>query len=105
MVILGSVIIPLGLFTLVLFQKMKKELKHKLVQKTYQPYWVSISCSFLNLSNFVFIDKNREYFFYQPWFLASIVTFLIIGVWAESTTHRNIHVNLRFQYPEAFKTI
>ncbi|MCP9766713.1 hypothetical protein EGI22_02250 [Lacihabitans sp. LS3-19] len=103
-VILGSVFIPLGLYTLIFFQKMKKDLTHKLVQKTYQPFWISISGSFLNLNNIVFNDKNKEYFWYQPWFLAAIVTFFIIGVWAESTTHKNIHVNLRSQYPEAFKT-
>lgn len=103
--IIGSIIIPLGLYSFITFLKMKKEIKAKLVQKQYYPFWISISGSLLNLFNIALAHENKTAFWYQPWFLATIVTFLIIGVWAESSTHKIIHEKLRFEYPEAFKTI
>ncbi|MFC3811576.1 hypothetical protein [Lacihabitans lacunae] len=103
--IIGSIIIPLGLYSFIKYLKMKKELKEKLLQKKYYPFWISISGSFLNLFNFIMTEGNKKAFWYQPWFLAGIISIFIICIWAELNTNKTIHQKLRLEYPEAFKTI
>lgn len=81
----------------------KRKQKLKLVQREYQPFWISLSGFILNLSSF-FLNKNeKEFIFFNPLIIASFLTILIIGTWAEIIARQRIFEKLQLDYPSAFK--
>jgi hypothetical protein len=93
----------IALAATVLLYKMKREEKLKLIQKKYQPLWISMSGSVLNLHNLILSESFKNLLFTNPHFISFICTLSVIGTWAECSTHKQIHEKLRYQYPEAFK--
>jgi thiosulfate reductase cytochrome b subunit len=96
-------LVTIALTAAVIFYKLKAEEKLKLLQKKYQPLWISMSGSLLNLNNLLLSENLRNEIFGNPIFVAALCTFVTIGTWSELSTHKQIHEKLRYQYPEAFK--
>lgn len=92
-----------ALAAVVILFKMNREEKLKLIQKKYQPLWISMSGSVLNLNNLLLSESFKNVLFTNPYFISFICTLSLIGTWAELSTHKQIHEKLRYQYPEAFK--
>jgi hypothetical protein len=96
-------LVTIALTAAIIFYKLKAEEKLKLLQKKYQPLWISMSGSLLNLNNLLLGENLRNEIFGNPIFVAALCTFVTIGTWSEISTHKQIHEKLRYQYPEAFK--
>jgi hypothetical protein len=92
-----------ALAAVVILFKLNSEEKLKLIQKKYQPLWISMSGSVLNLNNLILNESFKNVLFANPYFISFICTLSLIGTWAELSTHKQIHEKLRYQYPEAFK--
>ena len=101
--IIVSVFILAGIFSFYYYFRQKRQQILQLIQREYQPFWISMSGTILNISTF-FLGKNlREIIFSNPAIISSFLTILIIGTWAEIMTRQRIFLKLKLDYPDAFK--